>query len=67
MINNISKANYGYISDESIFWDEHHLRKLGFERFVSEYFGLNLEYASIEDYEKVHKCFVCADTGTDAD
>ena len=53
LVQNISNSNYGYISDSSIFWEEHHLRKLGFERFTSEYFGLNLEYASEEDYEKV--------------
>lgn len=41
---NISKLNYGFISDDSIFWDEYNLRKLGFTRFCKEYYGLNLNY-----------------------
>jgi len=53
LINNISKSNYGYISDEDLFWDEHNLRKIAFERFVNEYFGLDLEYATEEEYNEI--------------
>ena len=41
---NISKQNYGFISDNSIFWEEYNLRKLGFTRFCVEYYGLNINY-----------------------
>lgn len=41
---NISKQNYGFISDDSIFWKEYNLRKLGFTRFCDEYYGLNINY-----------------------
>lgn len=41
---NISKQNYGFISDDSIFWKEYNLRKLGFTRFCEEYYGLNINY-----------------------
>lgn len=41
---NISKQNYGFISDDSIFWEEYNLRKLGFTRFCEEYYGLNINY-----------------------
>ena len=40
----ITNYNYGYISDDGIFWDEYHLRKLGFERFCSQAFGVSLSY-----------------------
>ena len=43
---NISKQNYGFISDDSIFWKEYNLRKLGFTRFCEEYYGLNINYLS---------------------
>lgn len=41
---NISKQNYGFISDDSIFWKEYNLKKLGFTRFCEEYYGLNINY-----------------------
>ena len=41
---NISKLNYGFISDDSIFWKEYNLRKLGLTRFCKEYYGLNINY-----------------------
>lgn len=43
---NISKQNYGFISDDSILWKEYNLRKLGFTRFCEEYYGLNINYLS---------------------
>ncbi len=43
---NISKLNYGFISDDSIFWDEYNLRKLGFIRFCEEYYGLTINYVN---------------------
>ena len=47
------KLNYGYISDDGIFWNEYHLRKLGFERFCSQAFGMTIEFGSEEDYNYV--------------
>ena len=41
---NISKLNYGFISDDSIFWKEYNLRKLGLTKFCKEYYGLNINY-----------------------
>ena len=49
----IIKLNYGFISDDAIFWEEYNLKKLGFERFCYEYFGLNLTFVSEEDYDKI--------------
>ncbi len=49
----INKLNYGFISDDAIFWEEYNLKKLGFERFCYEYYGLNLTFVSEEDYEKI--------------
>lgn len=48
---NISKLNYGFISDDGIFWDEYNLRKLAFTRFCEEYYGLNINYVD-EDKSK---------------
>lgn len=41
---NISKLNYGFISDDSIFWKEYNIRKLGLTKFCKEYYGLNINY-----------------------
>lgn len=49
----INKLNYGFISDDAIFWEEYNLKKLGFERFCYEYYGLNLTFVSEEDYDKI--------------
>ena len=51
----ISKMNYGYISDEGLFWDEYNLRKLGFERFCLQEYGLNVKFGSLEDYNDADK------------
>jgi hypothetical protein len=48
----VSKMNYGFISDEGLLWDEYNLRKLGFERFCLEYYGLKLDFGSEDDYSK---------------
>lgn len=47
------ERNYGYIADSGIFWKEHSLRKLGFERFVEEYFGLEVKYVDIDTYTAI--------------
>ena len=49
----INKLNYGFISDDAIFWEEYNLKKLGFERFCYEYYGLNLTFVSEENYDKI--------------
>ena len=49
----IKDSNYGYISDEELFWDEYNLRKLGFERFTSEYLGLQLNFADESSYNQI--------------
>ena len=51
--NNISKLNYGYISDEDLFWDEYNLRKIAFEKLANDYFGLNLKYTSEDNYNYI--------------
>lgn len=51
-ISNIYKYNYGFISDEGIFWNDHYVRKLGFERFCYEYFGANIIFGSEDEYKK---------------
>ena len=49
----IANMNYGYIADEGIFWDEYHLRKLGFERFCQQEYGLTLTFGDEEIYEEL--------------
>ena len=49
----INKLNYGFISDDAIFCEEYNLKKLGFERFCYEYYGLNLTFVSEENYDKI--------------
>ena len=49
----ISKMNYGFISDDGLFWDEYNLRKLGFERFCNQYYGLDLTYGSEDEYKYI--------------
>lgn len=49
----VSKRNYGYISDDGIFWEEYHLRKLGVERYVLQEFGLSITFGSEEDYQSL--------------
>lgn len=45
--------NYGYISDDGIFWEEYNLRKIAFERFVYEYYGLNVSFADEDIYNYI--------------
>ena len=47
----ISKRNYGYISDEGLFWEEYNLRKLGFERFCRETYGLSIPFGEEDLYQ----------------
>ena len=49
---NISNRNYGYISDEGLFWDEYNLRKLGFERFCRENYGLSIKFGDEDVYQE---------------
>lgn len=51
----ISKLNYGYISDEDLFWDEHYNKKIAFERFTRQYFGLNLTFTDEDKYNEIIK------------
>ena len=53
----INKLNYGFISDDAIFWEEYNLKKLGFERFCYEYYGLKLisNENTEEELNKLHK------------
>ena len=48
-----SKMNYGFISDMGLFWEEYNLRKLGLERFISNYYNLDINYVSKEEYESI--------------
>ena len=48
----IYKKNYGFVCDEGIFWEEYHLRKLGFERYTKQVFNKKLNFGSEEDYQK---------------
>ncbi len=54
-LSKVYDSNYGYVADEDLFWDEYHLRKLGFERFVSEYYGLNVSYADSDTISSVEE------------
>ncbi|MBR3210782.1 MAG: glucosyltransferase domain-containing protein [Bacilli bacterium] len=47
---NLTNKNYGYISDEGLFWTEYNLRKLGFERFCRQAYGLDIKYGEEKDY-----------------
>lgn len=49
----INNLNYGFISDDSIFWEEYNLRKLGFLRFSKEYLGLDLNYVDENTYNRL--------------
>ena len=51
----IEKMNYGYISDEDLFWEEHYNKKIAFERFAREYFGLNLTFTDEQTYNEIVK------------
>lgn len=46
-------SNYGYICDDDIFWDEYNLRKIAFQRFVYEYYGLEVDFADEETYNYI--------------
>ncbi len=50
----ISKLNYGYISDEGLFWDEYNLRVLGFERFCKQNYGLDIKFGNEELFNEVN-------------
>lgn len=54
-ISSIYKYNYGFVSDEGIFWSDHYVRKIGFERFCYEYFGVDVTFGSEDDYNKYLK------------
>lgn len=45
--------NYGYISDDGIFWDEYNLRKIAFERFCYEYHGIDIKFADEDVYNYI--------------
>ena len=46
----ITNNNYGYISDEGIFWDEYNLRKLGVVRFCKQNYGIDIEFGDEDSY-----------------
>lgn len=48
----IYNKNYGFVSDEGIFWEEYHLRKLGFERYSEQVFDKKLSFGSEEEYNE---------------
>lgn len=47
------KKNYGYVVDDGIFWDEYNLRKLGFERFCKQAYGMDVQFGEEELYKEV--------------
>ena len=46
----ITNRNYGYISDEGLFWDEYNLRKLGFVRFCKQIYGIDVKFGDEDTY-----------------
>ena len=52
-ISNIYNSNYGFIADEDIFWNEYNLRKLAFERFVYQYYGVKVTFADLNTYNYI--------------
>lgn len=52
-ITKIYNSNYGFIADEDLFWNEYNLRKLAFERFVYEYYGVKVSFADIDTYNYI--------------
>lgn len=52
-LNNLKKLNYGFVSNKSIFWDEYTNIKNGWIRFYDEYFGIYLNFVSLEDYNRI--------------
>lgn len=53
ILSRIYDSNYGYICDDGIFWDEYNLRKIAFERFVYEYYGLEVNFADEDVYNYI--------------
>ena len=51
----IYKMNYGFISDDSIFWEEYNLKKIGFCKFVEYYLGLDVEFVDSDTYNLLIK------------
>ena len=51
----IYKMNYGFISDEGIFWEEYNLKKLGFCKYVEYYLGLEVEFVDNDTYNLLLK------------
>lgn len=51
----IYQMNYGFVADEGLFWEEYHLRKLGFERYTEQIFHKKLSFASEEKYRRYQK------------
>ena len=49
----ITNKNYGYISDDGLFWDEYHLRKLGVERFYKQAYGFDVVFGNETDYTEL--------------
>ncbi len=51
----ITNNNYGYISDEGLFWDEYNLRKLGVERFCKQTYGYDIKFGDEDNYNYLVK------------
>ena len=49
----LHQYTYGYICDYDLFWNEYGLRKLGFERFVYEEFGLKVSFVDEDTYQSL--------------
>ena len=49
----IYRRNYGFISDESIFWEEYNLKSMAFKKYVYYYFGVNIEFVDIDTYNEL--------------
>ena len=51
----IYKMNYGFISDDPIFWEEYNLKKIGFCKYVEYYLGLDVEFVDSDTYNLLIK------------
>lgn len=53
--NDIYKSNYGFISDDGIFWSEYYLKNLAFPRYVHYYHNKDIEFVDEDTYNELVK------------
>lgn len=52
-LNHIYNLNYGFVANDSLFWDEYTNIKNGWTRYLYEYLGVNIDFVDVDTYNHI--------------